>query len=51
MNEKDFLSMIMNYSYYNNKGEFCVVLNTEKLKELYKAKNIYFVEPNEDVKE
>ena len=34
MNEKEFLSMIMNYSYYNNRGETCVVLNVEKLKEL-----------------
>ena len=46
-----FLSMIMNYSYYNNRGETCVVLNVEKLKELYKAENIYLVEPDEDNKE
>lgn len=26
MNEKEFLSKIMNYSYYNEKGELCVVL-------------------------
>ena len=51
MNEKEFLSMIMNYSYYNNRGETCVVLNVEKLKELCKAENIYLVEPDEDNKE
>lgn len=48
MNEKEFLSNIMNYSYYNDKGEVCVVLNLDKLKELYNAQNIYFQEPSED---
>ena len=37
MNEKEFLSNIMNYSYYNDKGELCVVLNLNILKELYNA--------------
>ena len=48
VNEKEFLSNIMNYSYYNDKGELCVVLNLNILKELYNAQNIYFEEPSED---
>lgn len=41
---------VISYNYYNSEHQYCVVLNVERLKEIFKADKIYLQEPREDFK-
>ncbi len=42
---------VINYGYYNSENQYCIILNSKRLKEIFKADKIYLEEPKEDLKE
>ena len=44
-NETIKKSDIMKYGFYDSNGKYTIILNEQKIKELFEAEQVYFVEP------